>query len=109
MIKKFLSKKKKNELSRRRSIIVISVAAFIFFVFIFGKSGFITLVRMNSQIATLNKEIKLKDQQIIQLKDEIKALRSDPVQIESQARKTGMMKDGEKIVKFVPKETLNKE
>ncbi|MBI4778543.1 septum formation initiator family protein [Candidatus Desantisbacteria bacterium] len=109
MLKKFLSKKKKDKLSRKRFTIIIGIIAFIFFVFIFGKSGFITLVRMNSQKATLEKEIKLKDQQIIKLKDEIKALRSDPVQIESQARKTGMLKDSEQIIKFVPKETLNKE
>ncbi|MEK7273894.1 MAG: septum formation initiator family protein [Candidatus Desantisbacteria bacterium] len=109
MLKKFLSKKKKNRLGRRRFAIVIGIIIFIFFVFIFGKSGFITLVRMNSQKAALEKEIKLKDQQILQLKEEIKALRSDPVQIESQARKTGMLKDGEQIIKFVPKETLNKE
>lgn len=109
MIKKFLSKKKKDKLNRRRLTIIIGIVIFIFFVFIFGKSGFITLVRMNNQKSALEKEIKLKDQQIIQLKDEIKALRSDPVQIESQARKTGMLKDGEQIIKFVPKETINKE
>jgi cell division protein FtsB len=109
MLKKFLSKKKKDRLSRRRLAIIIGIIVFIFFVFIFGKSGFITLVRMNSQRTALEKEIQLNDQQIFQLKEEIKALRSDPVQIESQARKTGMLKDGEQIIKFVPKETINKE
>lgn len=108
-MRKFLSKKKKNEWIRRKFTIFIGIVVFIFFVFIFGKSGVITLIKMNNQIATLKKETTLKDQHIIQLKEEIKALRSDPVQIESQARKTGMLKDGEQIVKFVPKEKLNKE
>ncbi|MFH1096075.1 MAG: septum formation initiator family protein [Candidatus Desantisbacteria bacterium] len=105
-MRKFLSKKKKNEWIRQKFTIFIGIVVFIFFVFIFGKSGFITLIRMNNQKIALNNEMKLKDQQIIQLKEEIKALRSDPVQIESQARKTGMLKDGEQIIKFVPKEKL---
>jgi len=108
-MRKFLSKKKKSEWVRKKFTIFIGIAVFIFFVFIFGKSGVVTLVRMNNQMTTLKNEIKLKDQQIIQLKEEIKALRSDPVEIESQARKTGMLKDGEQIIKFVPKEKLNKE
>jgi cell division protein FtsB len=74
--------------------------------FIFGKNGVVTLVKMRNQIAELKMEIKSKHQQIEQLKEEINALKSDPVYIESQARRAGMLKNGEQIVKFVSKEKI---
>lgn len=94
-----LRRKKK---TYKKRILVGSI--FLLFILIFGINSIITIIHQQRQIWALKEgieEIKQKNNALIK---EIKALKIEPSRIEEIARQIGMMRPGEKKVKFVPEE-----
>lgn len=104
------SKKKRNKNSssflQQKTILLVILLIFSI-VLIFGKNGYLTIIRLKGEVENLNQEIKRLESKNKKLVTDIRLLKIDPIYIESQARKMGMTKDGEKIVKFVPEKPVS--
>lgn len=95
---KFRKKKKP-----QRKKLLISILGLVI-IFIFLVNGIIPILRQKTQIASLKQEIEKLKQENKSLMAEIKELKTNPSRIEDLARQMGMIRKGEKKVKFVPKE-----
>lgn len=94
---------KKKKFSLKKAVVNIG---FLVIIFILGVKSLITIFHQGRQISSLKQEIERITQKNNTLKEEIKALKTNPTQIENVAREMGMMRPGEKKVKFVPKEKV---
>ncbi|MEW6096707.1 MAG: septum formation initiator family protein [bacterium] len=94
------TRRKKKKVKRKRLLFVGIV--FLVIIFIFGVKSIITILHQKRQIATLTQGIEKIKQENEALRKERKALKTDPSRIENLARQIGMMRHGEKKVKFVP-------
>jgi cell division protein FtsL len=86
----------------RKKILVWSI--FLLIILIFGINSIITIFHQQRQISALKESIEEVKQKNNALIKEIKALKTDPSRIEDLARQIGMMRPGEKKIKFVPEE-----
>lgn len=104
------SKKKRDKNSssflRQKTILLVILLIFSI-VLIFGKNGYLTIIRLKGEVENLNQQIKRLESKNKKLATDIKLLKTDPTYIESQARRMGMTKDGEKIIKFVPEKAVS--
>ncbi len=95
-------RKKKNV--KQKKLLVWTASLLI--LFIFGMNNIILILHQKKQISSLTQEIKETKQKNEILLKEITALKTDPSRIEDLARQIGMMRQGEKKVKFVPREEV---
>jgi cell division protein FtsL len=93
---------RKKKKTQRKKILVWTI--FLLIILIFGINSVITIIHQRKQISTLQEGIEEVRQRNNALIKEIKALKTDPSRIEDLARQIGMMRPGEKKVKFVPEE-----
>jgi len=93
--------RKKKKPSRKKIVVGIGLLVIIS---ILGINSVITISHQRRQISFLKREIEKKNQKNKALLEEIKVLKTNPSYIEDVARGMGMMRQGEKKVKFIFKE-----
>lgn len=93
--------RKKKKIRRRR---LLKGIVFLLVVFLCGINSIITISQQKKQILDLEQGIEKIKQENDELMKEIKRLKTDPSLIEYLARQIGMMRPGEKKVRFM-KET----
>ncbi len=83
--------------------VVVLVIAGILIPFCTGSRGLFTLIRLYRDVNRMEQEQKQTAQENIAIADTIQALESgDPVALEYEARKLGMIKPGETVYRVVP-------
>ncbi len=71
----------------------------------FGDRGLLQIIKANQQLAELEKQLQYLEQVNAELRQEIDALRTDLLTIESLARRElGMVRDNERVYQFPPEE-----
>ena len=90
---------KKKKILRKKLLLW---ATLLLIIFLLGINSIIPIIHQKKQIASLKKEIEETNQKNEALMKEIKVLKTDPTRIEDLARQIGMMRPGEKKVKFIP-------
>ena len=102
----FFKKIKDRTLQRKKKITrVLFLLLFVFvgYRFVTGPYGFIQIHSLWKEKKSLEKESKMLQAQMVDLEIEKKRLENDRFYIEKQAReRLGMVKEGEKVYKFVP-------
>jgi cell division protein DivIC len=102
----FFKKIKERTLQRKKKITrVLFLLLFVFvgYRFFAGPYGFIQIHSLWQEKKNLEKESKMLQAQMVDLEIEKKRLENDKFYIEKQAReRLGMVKEGEKVYKFVP-------
>jgi len=98
-----LRKKKKGQ----RKKILLGII-FLLVLFTFGMDRIITIIHQKRQISILKQRIEEVKQKNETLRKEIAALKTNPSRIEGEARQMGMTRPGEKKVKFVSEEEIEK-
>ncbi|MDI6785854.1 MAG: septum formation initiator family protein [bacterium] len=101
-VKRQYFKERKTKAFLKISIILMSLIVVSVYFLIIGKSGYLVRRKMKKQIVKIEEEIEVLKKEIIQLKNEVKRLESDSSYIEEQARELGMVREGEKIIEFIP-------
>lgn len=96
-----LRKKKKGQRKK-----ILGLMVFLLILLIFGMNSIISILHQKKQISTLTQRIKEVEQKNETLTKEAKALKTNPSYIEDLARQIGMMRQGEKKVKFVTREVV---
>ncbi len=91
--------RKRKKVLRKKLLLWTTISLIII---LLGINSIIPIIHQKRQIASLTKEIEEINQKNKVLMEEIKALKTDPTRIEDQARQIGMMRPGEKKVKFIP-------
>jgi cell division protein FtsB len=94
-----MSRKRSKKL-KRYCIFIILICLFGFM--LFGKDGIVTYISLLCKVKALEKEIEKIKTENLTLIERITKLKSDPAYIEKLARKLGMKKPQEKIIKFIP-------
>lgn len=94
----------KKEVFWKISIVFVLLLVVSVYFLVMGKSGYLVRWKMKKQMVKLGEEIKILRKEIAELKNEAKRLEVDTSYIEEQARELGMVKEGEKIIEFVPSE-----
>jgi len=95
--------RKKKKHSRKKVVVGMGLLVIIS---LLGINSLITIFHQKRQISSLKQEIERITQKNNTLVKEITALKTNPSHIENVARQMGMMRQGEKKVKFVPKEKV---
>lgn len=95
--------RKKKKVQRKK---ILGFMMFLLILLIFGMNSVILILHQKKQISTLTQEIEETNQKNETLTKEIKALKTNPSYIENLARQIGMMRQGEKKVKFVTREEV---
>jgi len=102
------SQEKLHELWAQYGRALLGVVVFGLFLHdIFGNNGYIAMRRTKQEIAHVQSEIARLNKENAELAEEVKALKSDPHQIESIARdELGLAKPGEVIIKIPKSERM---
>lgn len=83
--------------------VAVLVIAGILIPFCTGSRGLFTLIRLYRDVNRMEQKMEQTTQENIAITDTIQALESgDPVALELEARKLGMIKPGETIYRVVP-------
>jgi cell division protein FtsB len=83
--------------------IAILVILVILIPFCTGSRGLFTLIRLYRDVNRMEQELDRTTQENVAIADTIQALESgDPVALEYEARKLGMVKPGETVYRVVP-------
>ncbi len=102
----FFKKIKERTLHRKRKIkrvLFLLLFVFVGYRFFAGPYGFIQIHSLWQEKKNLEAESKMLQAQMVDLEIEKKRLENDEFYIEKQAReRLGMVKEGEKVYKFVP-------
>lgn len=100
-------KKKRHRKRRRRLFLLISCfgfcLSFLSYLFIFSESGYLVRRRLKNEIKDLEGKIWELKRENASLKEKVKNLKNR-FYIEQKARGFGMIKEGEKVIKFISKE-----
>ena len=88
--------------SWRVGVAILVIAGFLI-PFCTGSRGFFTLIRLYRDVNRMEQELEQTTQENVAIADTIQALESgDPVALELEARKLGMIKPGETVYRVVP-------
>ena len=83
--------------------VAVLVILVILIPFCTGSRGLFTLIRLYRDVNHMEQEVEQTTQENIAIADTIQALESgDPVALEYEARKLGMIKPGETVYRVVP-------
>ncbi|MEW6609857.1 MAG: septum formation initiator family protein [bacterium] len=93
---------RKKKKTRQKKLLVLTIIFII--LFIGGMKNILTIFHQKRQVSTLTRQIREIEEKNKALDKEKTALKNDSTRIEDLARQMGMMRQGEKKVKFVPKE-----
>ena len=105
IVEKFKGKKKQKKVKIGEVLTKIGLGAFLLafvvYLFVFGDGGYLPRKELNKRIEELSGKVARLEKENSSLKEEISALiKYDPFILEAEARKLGLIKPGEKIIRF---------
>lgn len=105
IVKRFKGKKKQKTITTGEILTRIGLGgflvAFVAYLFIFGDGGYLPRKELSKKIEELNGKVARLEKENGSLKEEANTLRKyDPFTLEAEARKLGLIKPGEKIIRF---------
>ncbi len=96
-----MSEPEKATSSRKIPILPLLIVLLLLAVAVFGDKGLVQVIKLNSQKAALEEEIRRLEEANQALREDIQALRSDHRRLEAIARKElGMVREDELIYQF---------
>ncbi|MBU1486894.1 septum formation initiator family protein [bacterium] len=105
IVKKFRRKKKQKKVKAGEVLTRIGLGAFLVafvgYLLIFGDGGYLPRKELNKRIEELNEKVARFEKENSSLKEEVSTLiKYDPFTLEAEARKLGLIRPGEKIIRF---------